>query len=605
MLSAEPKFNSVIVKVEMPDISANTGFTAPSPTTGKEESYPPLPPEDLKVTIHRGDNKDVWSLMPVAEGALDEKGVFTFEDTKEIKAGIPVYYKAEVQAAKPFLDATKLKPGAPLPAPSVPPAQPAATADGKPEISITTLSPWKFEVAQSPNSDQTVRITVENQKTHEKKPFDVGVMPNNQKIGDTNYKLINVIQIRNFSVTIDGTISEIMLDLAVANQVTGGNFVNVWETKKETQTVTGIVWQPDPFDPSINIYDNNSIIAAFAKKALDDLAKTSGGLNLGKGKFNYEDNFITRILQKAVNTFPPAVKGPKKDALGRQLTRHEYQGKDDAAPVRLITFDYRQGLEMNQALALYIHPVIKNGVVTYFADYGEKKEGNVTPTLSGPYPAKLPGGFDMSAADKLNRLVTAITPDIDAKLKDGTFKKAAKLDFKSSTLIDEHQARKGIGFDNLGLKGVKIIIQYQDVNTPDAPLMESPVISVEKFVAPAPVAPPPTTTTPAGDIDKKLNGRGIYPKENKYDNIQDAANKLTSILGIKVTLDSSVKFEGIEKIGFTVTLDNTNITAKEFLAKHEDAYNKAIAGNDKAEGKQLKHDVENGEIILKLEQPQS
>jgi predicted transcriptional regulator len=612
VLSAAPEYDKVTVIVRFEDIDKM--YETVSPTTKQKESYPHLLADDLVVMISRGeigaDGKTVvWEQNPYPAKLSPERGAFTWLDEGRIKGVVQIYYKATVQSKKWFLDARQLKVGQPIPTPTenAPPAIAAVTAGGKEELAVTTLSPWAVEVSQQWNGT-TVDVTLTD-KSKPSEPPKVFSLKAGDKIGDTTYRLMNIIHPSYFLITIQGDITQITLRMGVLNPITNGQLVEVPE----------IVWDQDPFAP---VDGNDAIIAAFTKLAFEALKKTSGKLDLGGADFDYENNFITNILKRAVATAQPVAIGKLTDSLGRQIQQLQYQGPAAGGPVKLIPYVWAaEDVGKDQSLVLHIYPGIRENKVTYWAEYSKVDDKKKISTIfTGPYEFTLKD-FDMASRGKMDRVIKAMTDEVRNTLKGGAFGKAPSKELKDLGMtpvgpvsLYRRMPVDGISTtsDDLGLKqkdvlgsSLNAVIQYFDMNIKaGAKLIEVPVIPIGKRVPVAPAGPP--AAAPEEAFKKALSGKLAFPdKKAPVTNLDTAVKYLKTTGGMKnVTVDDSVKaLEGWNTIKFEVPVEQGTITVDELVNKIVEAFNKAIAGNEKAGNKKLvrEDNAPNEEIRLKLQ----
>jgi len=610
LLTAQPGYNTVKVTVTLTDSVSGKPFQAVSPTTQKTEDFSHLDPSLIDVKIFRGTKKAdgtiAWAPEPYSAVLSGPKGVFVWEDRGDIKGVTDLYYKATVQSKQEYIDAKKLKADAPIPAAEVGPVIAALNEKGKDELAVTTLSPWVVTVSQIWNG-ANVDITIEDLDAKTKQTLNAMTAGND--LDDTTYRLINIISPTRFIITIQGNITKIELSMGVVNAATNG----------QSKAIAPVVWEADPFNA---LADNTAIIDAFVKQAFDAL-KTGGKLNLGGAEFDYENNFIANILWRAVLTYPMQETGKLADALGRQIQQYEYQPEGAPSPVKLIPFLFTEGVGEKESVVLHILPAIENSKVVYWVEYSREDEKKViTTTFTGPYEVQLPAKFDLSPADKLNRVINAregIAGRIRDGLKNKTFEKAAepKPNFVAAGPISTYGASRlfdGIGTemeDDLGMKTAigatfKVVIQYVDKKVlTGAKLMESPAIPREKYSPPPPTPKP--EVKPEDEFAKKLADMLVLSDKNpKYKNIGAVATFVANTAHITVTLDQTVKFEGWDQVAVNLELTDTNISVNDLLTKIIDAFNAAIKGNAKAEGKQLVREdrAAAGEIVLKLLKPQ-
>jgi len=601
LLTAEPGFNTVKVAVRFTEID-NT-FDTQSPTTGAVEKYPHLPPDQLDVKIFRGEKTPSgeinWGLEPYTAAPTAEKGVFAWDDTGRVKGVTELFYRAQAQSKQPFLDARQLKPGLPAPAPAQGQPVPIPTLKGEEVLAVTTLAPWSVDVAQN-FVGTNVNITILDLRTQ--KQTVLNAVQAGDVLDDTTYRLINIINIKRFIITIHGNITKIELAMFVINAVDPQKVIDVPIP----------VWEADPLAPPA---DNAAIISDFTRQALDVLARVA--LNMGGGEFDYDNNFIANILWRAVLTYPPAESGKLKDALGREVRQCQFDPGGGASPVKLFPYVFTVGVDPKESVVLHIDPALKDGKVKYWVEYSKSEGANITTVVTGPYQTALPKDFNMSPSDKVKRLVdNVLSPDVQAKLKSGVFATAVEpkpnlTPVGPVPLYDRTVPVDGIGAtsDDIGMKAklgapMKVVIQYVDTNIPKgAKLLDAPIVPREKYVPAA--APPPVAPVAEDVFNQNLAKRFVLPDKNpKYENIERAANVLSNnVPGIKVVLDQSVKFEGWDKIAFTVQLDNNDVSVNEFLPKLIEAFNRAIKGNDAAGGRQLAredHPATN-EIVLTLQ----
>lgn len=609
LLTAQPGYNTVKVTVTLTDFVSDKKFQAVSPTTQKTEDFEHLDPGSIDVKIIRGTKKAdgtiAWAPEPYSAVLSGQKGVFAWEDRGDIKGVTDLYYKATVQSKVAYVDAKKLPTDATAKIPEEKDAIIALTEKGKDELAVTTLSPWVVRVSQIWNG-ANVEITIEDLEKGAKQTLNAMTAGND--LDDTTYRLINIISPTRFIITIQGNITKIELSMGVVNAATNGQSV----------AIAPVVWEADPFNA---LADNTAIIDAFVRQAFDAL-KAGGKLNLGGAEFDYENNFIANILWRAILTYPMQETGKLADALGRQIQQYEYQPEGAPSPVKLIPFLFTEGVGEKESVVLHISPTIKDGKVTYWVEYASNAGATpIPPTLSGPYEVQLSANFDMSPADKLNRVINA-KDGISARIRDGlknkTFEKAAdpKPNFVAAGPISTYGASRlfdGIGteMDDLGMKTaigatLKVVIQHVDKKVlTGAKLMESPAIPREKYSPPPPTPKP--EVKPEDEFAKKLAGMLVLSDKNpKYKNIGAVATFVSNASGVKIILDQTVQFEGWDQIAVNMQLDNTSINVNDFLAKLIEAFNAAIKGNAKAEGKQLVREdrAAAGEIVLKLLKPQ-
>jgi hypothetical protein len=607
LLTAQPDYNTVKVTVTLTDFVSDKKFQAVSPTTQKTEDFSHLDPGSIDVKIIRGTKKAdgtiAWAPEPYSAVPSGQKGVFAWEDRGDIKGVTDLYYKATVQSKVPYVDAKQLKGDAPKPAAEVGPVIAALNEKGKDELAVTTLSPWVVTVSQIWNG-ANVDITIEDLDAKTKQTLNAMTAGND--LDDTTYRLINIISPTRFIITIQGNITKIELSMGVVNAATNGQSV----------AIAPVVWEADPFNA---LADNTAIIEAFVKQAFDAM-KTGGKLNLGGAEFDHENNFIANILWRAILTYPMQETGKLADALGRQIQQYEYQPEGAPSPVKLIPFLFTEGVGEKESVVLHISPTIKDSKVTYWVEYASNAGATpIPPTLSGPYEVQLSANFDMSPADKLNRVINAregIAVRIRDGLKSGAFAKAAdpKPNFVAAGPISTYGASRlfdGIGteMDDLGMKTaigatLKVVIQYVDKKVlTGARLMESPAIPREKYSPPPPTPKP--EVKPEDEFAKKLAGMLVLSDKNPKDkNIEAWAAFVDNSAHITVTLDQTVKFEGWDKVAVNLELKDTNISVNDLLTKIIDAFNTAIKDNAKAGGKTLVREdrAAAGEIVLKLEQ---
>jgi len=602
VLTAEPGFNTVKVTVRFTEID-NT-FDTQSPTSGAVEKYPHLSPDQLDVKIFRGEkrpNGEInWGLEPYSATPTAEKGVFTWEDTGRVKGVTDLFYKAQVQSKQPFLDAHQLKPGLPVPAPAQGQPVPISTLKGEDVLAVTTLAPWSVDVAQN-FVGANVNITIVDLRSQQK--MSLNNVQAGDMLDDTTYRLINIINIKRLIITIHGNITKIVLEMSVINPATNGKLVDV----------PNPVWEADPLAPPP---DNAAVIAAFTKRVFDELKDVAPTMH--GGEFDYDNNFIANILWRSVLTYPPPESGKLKDRLGREIQQCQYDPGGGAPPVKLFPYLFTEDVDSNESIVLHIDPALKDLKVKYWVEYSKSEGANVTTVMTGPYETALPRDFNMSPADKVKRLVDdVLSPDVRKKReKDrGVFAKAVEpkpnlAPVGPVPLYDKTYLIDGIGAtsDEIGIKErfnatLTVVIQYVDTNIPTgAKLLDAPIIPREKYVRPA--APPPAAPAPEEVFRQKLaTGFVLADKNPRYNNIEQAAQILSGVSGIKVILDQSVKFEGWDGIAFNVHLDNTNVSVNDFLPKLIEAFNKAIEGNEKAGGKKLTREdrASTGEIILKMQ----
>ncbi len=595
-LTAEPGFNKVTLTVALKDLKDGKEILRYSAVSGSRTPYPHLDASRIGVEVFRGkkrgdaaETRIEWETAPMPALFREEEGVFVLEDSRDIEGVTELCYKARVKATEPFRDADKLSEDKNVPSRKLEPEEfeprPALTPTGEEVLVVKTLSPWSVEVDQGWNGKKVTLTVIDHSAGKREKLTELGP---GEKIGDTTFRLINIIDLRDFVVDLQGSITRIRLQMFVGNRLTAGEF-------KEVE----VVWTADPFNP---IDDNGQIIEKFARDAFAALSMAGGGLDIGGATFDYENNFITNLLWRAVNTYPAKKEGRLTNIFGDDIQRYQYQPEGEGKPVKLIPCKYTAGLKRDESLVVHIDPrEVGKGRVTYFAEYG-KKEGNAIRYFkSGPYQADVTG-FDATAEDKVKELVDAISSDIERGLNAGAFARddgAGLVDLGDVVIYRKLQA---IGLlSNLSERPIKVIVQYRDENVKEgAKLLEAPVIKKKAYVKPARVKPSGSEKTEFMD---KMGHKVVFGEKTPgYENIDALAAYVETHFEVKVTVDQSLRTNDLDKTGFSVTLDERNLTVEEFMERVVDSFNKELAAGEEPAGK-IRHKVryERADILLTLE----
>ncbi|RKY26496.1 MAG: hypothetical protein DRP79_04750 [Planctomycetota bacterium] len=600
-LTAEPGYNRVKLTVRLEDLDKR--ITRISALSKSEAMYPHLPPEKIKVEIYRGEKRPGageirWEEKPSTARPSGEEGVFVLEDRRDINGVTELYYKADVSATVPFLNAEKLgtQEAGPELVPEEVPPKAALTNTDEEVLKVVTKSPWSVKVSPTWGG-RKVTLTVVDLATGKKTPLQP--LGPGEKIGDTTFRLINIIQTKRFVITTSGTISRIELEMAVWNRRTGGAFQDVGESKRDGKGKI-LVWTEDPLNP---IGDNKRIIEKFTKYALEELAAVSGGLDLGGATFDYDDNFITNLLWRAVRTYPGGKGKKMKDAFGRVVKRYQYQPAPDKEPIKLIPYPFTEEINNDESLVLQIDPHgINQNRVSYFAEYSKRAGGVEENYTSGPYKVDITG-YNPTAEDKVEELIRVIRSDVMEKHEKGVFARNTRPGLVS--LGDAITYGRGpvislLSKDDLGMD-ILVLVQYRDEHiTEDPKLLEAPVTVKSKYVKPT-VEPAPRGAE--AEFKKKLYRNIVMSDKNpRYENIGDFVEKVKTDFDVEIVVDRSVKsIEGLDGIDFSVRLDDDNVQLSDLMPKAVDAFNDRLRVLDKEITKTVRYEIRDTDILLTTE----
>jgi hypothetical protein len=356
-----------------------------------------------------------------------------------------------------------------------------------------------------------------------------------------------------------------------------------------------LAWTEDPFNP---IGDNKRIIEKFTKYALEELAGVSGGLDLGGATFNYDDNFITNLLWRAVRTYPAKEEGKLTDAFGRVVKRYQYQPSPDKEPIKLIPYPFTE-VGKDESLVLQIDPHdINQNRVSYFAEYSRRTGGGEENYTSGPYKVDITG-YNPTAEDKVGELIRVIRNDVKEKHTEGVFAGNTRTGLVPLGDVITYIRSPVIGLlgDDLGMD-IRVLVQYRDENiTEDPKLLEAPVTVKSKYVK-------PTEPAPRGTEDKfkkKLYRNIVMSDRNlRYENICDLVKQVKDMFDVEIVVDSSVKsIEGLDGIDFSVMLDDDNVKLSDLMPKAVEAFNDRLRV-EKID-KTVKHEIRDTDILLTTE----
>lgn len=588
-LNAEPGFNKVKVTVQLEEL--NKKITRYSAMSGISAPYEHLDPGKVEAEIYRGwknpgSEEIEWQQTPSKAG-LEGEGLFVLEDAGGIQGVTTLYYKAFVKAAEPFFNAYKLgadKPGPPLIAENVPPI-PALTPTDQEVLKVVTLAPWSLDVPQTWSGGKIALKVIDHPagETRElPQPLEAG-----DKIDETTFRLINIIYARRFIISMRGTISKIELKMEVGNRLTEGQFV----------AVPDVVWMEDPFRPA---GDNAKIIEQFTRSALEALAQTQGGLDLGGATFDYENNFISNLLWRAVRTFPAEQEATMKDFFGREVKSYQYQRGGEGEPVALIPYNFTAGIGRNESLVLYLDPHFKDDKITYFAVYGKKVGSDVKYSMSGPYDVVVSGFSDTGGEDKVERLATRISDDVSGKLKNGTFAVDTSPSLVSLGDVIIYKRKQAISLlGDIGLD-IKVVVQYRDENITQSPkLLEAPEIKKEKYAPPA--ADEILLSPEEMEFNKKLNQTFILNDKNpKYTDFDAFIADLEKTFEVKTVVDQSImRIEGLDAIDFSLVLEQNEQSARRYVETAIKAFNDVLALKSRPE--RIKYVIRKTDMLFTLE----
>ncbi len=599
LLTAEPGFDKVTLTVTLEDLRDGKEISRYSTVSGSLTPYPHLDASRIRVEVFRGKKRGdaaggriEWEtdLMPAL--FREEEGVFVLEDSRDIEGVTELCYKARVKATEPFRNADKLSKDENVSSLKLEPEEfeprPALTPTGEEVLVVKTLSPWSVEVDQGWNGKKVTLTVIYHRTGKDEKLPELGP---GEKINGTTFRLINIIDLRDFVVDLQGSITRIRLQMFVGNRLTAGEFEEV-----------EVVWTADPFNP---IDDNGRIIEKFARDAFAALARAGGGLDLGGATFDYENNFIANLLWRAVNTYPAKKEGRLTNIFGDDIQRYQYQPEGEGKPVKLIPCKYTAGLKRDESLVVHVDPrKAGDGRVTYFAEYGKKEGNTIRYFKSGPYQVDRITGFDATAEDKVRKLVSAISSDIERGLNAGAFARDNGAGLVGLGDVVVYRKLQAIGLlSNLSERPIKVIVQYQDENLGEgAKLLEAPVIKKEAYVKPRRVEPSGSEKEKAEFMNKMGVRILFHERYPEYENIDALAAYVEKHFNVKVTVDQSLRTDDLDKTGFSVTLDGTNLTVKEFMERVVDSFNKKLAAGEEPAGK-IRYEVryERADILLTLE----